>query len=69
MTTRLPPQIIDRWLSTKIDFEDNYTIKDVTDLLNDKVWNWIHSQEDLFVNQDYESFKIDFINFIYSKYR
>jgi len=60
---------MDRWLTTQIQYEDNYTIKDVVELLTDKVWNWIDSQEDLYVHQDYFTFKEQFIKFLYITYK
>jgi hypothetical protein len=59
---------MEQWLQTSIQFEKDYHIQDIVNTLADKTWNWIHSQEDLIIQQDYNSFKQEFINFIYTKY-
>ena len=58
----------DQWLETPIQFESEYTIYDILTILTNKTWKWIESQDDLLIQLDYDSFKKEFINFIYTKY-
>ena len=57
-----------QWLQTPIQFETDYTIHDILSILATKTWNWIESQDDLLIQLDYDSFKKEFINFIYTTY-
>ena len=56
---------IDKWLNTKIKYEENLTIKDVLEDMNDKTYEWILNQDDLSLVTDYDSFKNDFISLMY----
>lgn len=58
----------DRWLTTKVKYEDNLTIKDILEEMSYKSYQWILKQDDLSLNQDYVSFKDEFINLMYNKY-
>ena len=55
----------DRWLNTPIQYEDDLFIRDIVDILCTKVYNWINSKSDFYLVMDYDSFKIQFIQFIY----
>ena len=55
----------ERWLSTKVKYEENLTVKDILEDMSTKTYNWILSQDDLSINQDYDSFKNDFIHLMY----
>ena len=56
---------INKWLSTKVKYEENLTIKDILEDMNDKTYEWIISQDDLSLVTDYDSFKNDFIHLMY----
>ena len=58
----------DRWLNKKVKYEDNLTIKDILEDMACKSYEWILKQDDLSLNQDYVSFKDEFINLMYNKY-
>ena len=57
-----------KWLTTKIQYENDLYIKDVIELLCNKVFNWIQSKSDFFLIMDYDTFRMKFIEFIYNKY-
>jgi len=56
---------MDRWLSTKVKYEENLTIKDILEDMNDKTYEWIIDKDDLALVTDYDSFKNDFIHLMY----
>lgn len=56
---------IDKWLNTKIKYEDELTIKDILEDMNDKTYEWIIDKDDLSLVTDYDSFKNDFISLMY----
>lgn len=58
----------DRWLNKKIKYEENLTIKDILEDMASKSYEWILKKDDLSINQDYISFKEEFINLMYNKY-
>tara|TARA_B110000858_G_scaffold166436_1_gene193724 strand:+ start:2157 stop:2378 length:222 start_codon:yes stop_codon:yes gene_type:complete len=58
----------DKWLNTKIKYEEELRIKDILDGMCHKSYNWILSKGDLDVICDYDTFKEDFINLCYDKY-
>jgi hypothetical protein len=58
----------DKWLNTKIKYEEDLRIQDVLDGMCHKSYNWILSKGDLDVICDYDTFKEDFINLCYDKY-
>lgn len=58
----------DRWITTKIKHEDELTVKDVLEDMASKSYEWINHKSDLEHVQDYDSFKNEFINFLYDKY-
>jgi len=58
----------DRWITTKIKYEDELTVKDVLEDMASKSYEWINHKSDLEHVQDYDSFKNEFINFLYDKY-
>jgi len=58
----------DRWLNTKVKYEEKLTIKDILEDMANKSYEWILKKDDLSINQDYISFKEEFINLIYNKY-
>ena len=60
--------IKERLLNTKIKYENDIYIRDILDMMCNKVYNWIHSNPDINLIMDYESFKNLFIQFIYDQY-
>ena len=58
----------DRWLNTKVKYEDELTVKDILEDMASKSYKWILKKDDLSINQDYISFKEEFINLMYNKY-
>jgi hypothetical protein len=56
---------IDRWLSTKVKYEENLTIKDILEDMVVKTYEWIIDKDDLALVTDYDSFKNDFIHLMY----
>jgi hypothetical protein len=57
---------IDKWLNTKVKYEENLTIKDILEDMNDKTYEWIIDKDDLALVTDYDSFKNDFISLMYN---
>lgn len=57
---------IDRWLNKKVKYEENLTLKDILEDMNDKTYEWIIDKEDLSLICDPDSFKNDFINLMYN---
>jgi len=60
--TKIP---IDKWLSTKVKYEENLTVKDILEDMNTKTYEWIVNKDDLSLVTDYDSFKNDFISLMY----
>ena len=58
----------ERWLSQKIKYETDITVRDILEDMTTKSYEWISDKNDLEHVQDYDSFKTDFINFLYDKY-
>ena len=56
---------IDKWLSTKVKYEENLTLKDILNDMTDKTYEWIIDKDDLSLVTDYDSFKNDFIHLMY----
>ena len=56
---------IDKWLNTKVKYEENLTVKDILEDMSTKTYEWIISQDDLALVTDYDSFKNDFISLMY----
>ena len=56
---------IDKWLNTKVKYEENLTVKDILEDMADKTYEWIIYQDDLALVTDYDSFKNDFIHLMY----
>jgi len=56
---------IDKWLNTKVKYEENLTVKDILEDMNDKTYEWIIDKDDLSLVTDYDSFKNDFISLMY----
>mgnify|MGYP001183862515 CR=1 FL=1 len=57
---------IDRWLNTKVKYEDVLTLKDILEDMSTKSYEWINHREDLEHVQDCDSFKNEFIHLIYN---
>ena len=57
---------IDRWLSQKIKYEEDLTLKGILEDMTDKTYEWIIDKDDLALTKDYDSFKNDFINLMYN---
>lgn len=58
----------DKWLNTPIQYEKQFFIKDIIEIMCQKTYSWMSSKEDLETISDYDSFKKDYINLIYNKY-
>lgn len=56
----------DRWLNTKVKYEENLTLKDILEDMTDKTYEWISEKDDLSLVTDYDSFKNDFISLMYN---
>ena len=57
-----------KWLETKIKYEENKTIKEVLEEMSFNIYNWSYNQEEFNTIVDYETFKNNFINLVYDKY-
>ena len=57
---------LDKWLSTKVKYEENLTIKDILEDMSTKTYEWIIDKDDLALVTDYDSFKNDFIHLMYN---
>lgn len=55
----------ERWLSQKIKYEEDLTLKDILEDMSIKSYEWVNYREDLDHIQDYDSFKNEFIQSIY----
>ena len=55
----------DRWLNTKVKYEDELTVKDILEDMTDKTYEWLSEKDDLALVTDYDSFKNDFISLMY----
>lgn len=55
----------ERWLNTKVKYEENLTIKDILEDMSTKTYEWVISQDDLALVTDYDSFKNGFIHLMY----
>ena len=58
----------DKWLMTKIKYEEDIYVKDIVEEMAHKSYEWVNQKSDLDHVQDYDSFKNEFINFLYDKY-
>lgn len=58
----------EKWLNTKIKYEEDLFIKDLIEDMSYKTYRWMYSKDDINITTDYDSFKVNFINLIYSKY-
>ena len=56
---------IDKWLNTKVKYEENLTLKDILNDMTDKTYEWLTDKDDLSLVTDYDSFKNDFISLMY----
>lgn len=57
----------DRWLMTKIKYEEELTIHDILEDMMNKTYEWINDKSDLEHVSDYDSFKNNFIQTFYEK--
>ena len=57
-----------KWLETKIKYEENKTIKEVLEEMSFNIYKWSYNQEEFNTIVDYETFKNNFINLVYDKY-
>jgi len=57
-----------KWLETKIKYEDNKTIKEVLQEMSLQIYHWMNDKEDLNIITDFETFKSNFIQLMYDKY-
>lgn len=57
----------DRWLMTKIKYEEDLTILDILEDMMNKTYEWINDKNDLEHVSDYDSFKNNFIQTFYEK--
>ena len=58
----------EKWLNTKIQYEDNYKLQNVLEIMSRKTYSWIKSKTDIEILMDYDSFQSEFINLMYNKY-
>tara|TARA_B100000686_G_C15940098_1_gene548383 strand:+ start:234 stop:455 length:222 start_codon:yes stop_codon:yes gene_type:complete len=58
----------EKWLNTKIQYEDNLNIQNVLEIMSRKTYSWIKSKNDIEILMDYDSFQSEFINLMYNKY-
>ena len=58
----------EKWLNTKIKYEEELRIEHILDEMCQKTYDWILSKSDLDVICDYDTFKDNFINLCYDKY-
>ena len=58
----------DKWLETQIKYDEDFLVKDVVDMMSEKIFHWIQSKSDLQMLVDQDSFKEEFINLLYDKY-
>ena len=58
----------DKWLETQIKYDDDFLVKDVVDMMSEKIFHWIQTKSDLQLIVDQDSFKEEFINLLYDKY-
>ena len=56
---------IDKWLSTKVKYDDELTVKDILEDMSTKTYEWLSDKDDLALVTDYDSFKNDFIHLMY----
>jgi len=57
---------MDRWLSTKVKYEEVLTLKDILEDMSTKTYEWLTDKDDLSIVCDPDSFKNDFINLMYN---
>ena len=57
-----------KWLETKIKYEENKNIKEVLEEMSFNIYKWLYNQEEFNTIVDYETFKNNFINLVYDKY-
>ena len=58
----------EKWLETQIKYDEDFLVKDVVDMMSEKIFYWIQSKSDLQIIVDQDSFKEEFINLLYDKY-
>jgi len=58
----------EKWLNTPIKYEENLYIRDILKLMCNKHYKWMKSKMDFDIIIDYDSFELNFINLIYTKY-
>ena len=59
---------MDKWLETHIKYEEDFCVKDVVEMISEKVYRWIQEREDLHILTDNDSFREELINLLYDKY-
>lgn len=59
----------EKWLNTKIKYEEDLYIRNILEDMCIKTYKWVNSKDDFNVITDYDSFKSEFINLLYDKYR
>ena len=57
-----------KWLETKIKYEDNKNIKEVLEEMSFNIYTWLNDQEEFITIVDYDGFNNNFINMVYHKY-
>jgi len=58
----------EKWLMTKIKYDDDMYIKDILEEMAHKSYEWVNNKSDIGHIQEYDSFKNEFINLMYDKY-
>ena len=57
----------EKWLNTPIQYEDDLYMKNIVELMSQKLYDWISSKNDLSVNTDYETFHNKLTEVMYQK--
>ena len=57
-----------KWLDTKIKYEDNKNIKEVLQEMSFHTYSWMNNQAEFNIIIDYESFEGKYIQLMYDKY-
>jgi len=57
-----------RWLETRIKYEENKNIKEVLQEMSLHVYSWMNMQGEFNIITDYETFEDKYIQLMYDKY-
>jgi len=59
----------ERWLNQKIKYETDCTYLTIIDENVKVLYNWIDKTSDISLTTDKDSFRNDFINYLYNQYK